>query len=234
MTQPEPLQNYQPRATFSTWVGVVLLFAIFGMLAFVALKMSPRGNDYEKKRAKARAEKLDAAQKENLTALTTYAWVDKSKGIARIPIDHAMQLMLVELPGKKPTAAGPIVAASPSAAPQTSPAPSAAASPAASASASPANPSASPAAKASATPAAVPSASTTPKPTSVSGHDSEAHNQPAAAANPPSAPPNTQPGPHTSPAATAPPAPAKKQVSPAPSAAPSAPGTPLPVRGKTP
>jgi hypothetical protein len=227
MTQPEPLQTYQPRSTFSTWVGVVLLFAFFGMLSFVALKASPRGNDYEKKRAKARAEKLDAAQKENLTALTTYGWVDKTKGVARIPIDHAMQLMLVELPNKKPTAAGPIAAASPAAAPQTSPAPSAAASPAP-------NASASPAASASATPAASPTASTTPKPTSVAGPKSEAHNQPAAAVNPPPAPPNTQPGPNASPAATAPPAPAKPQVSPSPSTSPSAPGTPLPVRGKTP
>jgi hypothetical protein len=223
MTQPEPLQNYQPRSIFSTWVGVVLLFAFFGMLAFVALKASPRGNEYEKKRAKARAEKLEAAQKENLTALTTYGWVDKTKGIARIPIDHAMQLTLAQLAEKKPTAAGPIVVASPSAAPQTSPAPGAAASPAAGASATPA-------AKASATPAA----STTPKPTSVTGPNSEAHNQPAAAANPPPAPPNTQPGPNTSPAASAPPAPAKAQKSPSPSASPSAAGTPLPVRGKTP
>jgi hypothetical protein len=223
MTQPEPLQNYRPRSIFSTWVGVVLLFAFFGMLAFVALKASPRGNDYEKKRAKARVEKLEAAQKENLTALTTYGWVDKTKGIARIPIDHAMQLTLAQLAEKKPTAAGPIVVASPTAAPQTSPAPSAAASPAAGASATPA-------AKASATPAA----STTPKPTSVTGPNSEAHNQPAAAANPPPAPPNTQPGPNTSPAASAPPAPAKAQKSPSPSASPSATGTPLPVRGKTP
>jgi hypothetical protein len=211
MTQPEPLQTYQPRSTFSTWVGVVLLFAFFGLLAFVALKASPRGNDYEKKRAKARAEKLDAAQKENLTALTTYGWVDKTKGVARIPIDHAMGLMLVELPNKKPTAAGPIAAASPAP-----------------------NASASPAASASATPAASPTASTTPKPTSVAGPKSEAHNQPAAAVNPPSAPPNTQPGPNASPAATAPPAPAKPQASPSPSPSPSAPGTPLPVRAKTP
>jgi hypothetical protein len=235
MTQPEPLQTYQPRSTFSTWVGVVLLFAFFGMLAFVALKASPRGDTYEKKRAKARAEKLDAAQKENLTALTSYGWVDKNKGIARIPIDHAMQLMLVELPDKKPTAAGPIAAASPSAAPQTSPAPSAAASPAPNASASPAaKANASPAASASATPAASPTASTTPKPTSVTGHNSEAHNQPAAAVNPPPAPPNTQPGPNKSPAASAPPAPANAQKSPSPSVSPPAPGTPLPVRGKTP
>jgi len=196
---------------FSTWLGVVLLFAFFGLLALVVLKAAPRGSDYEKKRAEARAKKLEEAQKENFTALTTYGWVDKNKGVARIPINQAMQIMLVELPDKKPKAAGPIAAASPSAAPEASPAPSA------SASASPS-----------------PSASTTPKPTSVSGPHSEAHNQPAAAVNPPNAPPNTQPGPNTSPAASAPPAPAKPQATPSPHASPSAPGTPLPVRGKTP
>jgi hypothetical protein len=216
---------------FSTWVGVVLLFAFFGLLAFVALKAAPRGDTYEKKRAKVRAEKLDAAQKENFTALTTYGWVDKTKGIARIPITDAMKLTVTELADKKPAAAGPIVAESPSAAPATSPAASPAASPVASPATSPAA-SAAPAASASATPAGSPS--TTPKPTSVTGHDSEAHNQPAAAANPPAAPPNTQPGPATTPAASAPPAPAKAPASPSPSPSPSAPGTPLPVRGKTP
>jgi hypothetical protein len=207
VTPTEPLQNYQPRPTLSTWVGVVLLFAFFGLLTLVVLRAAPRGNDYEKKRAKARAEKLEAAQKENLAALTTYGWVDKSKGIARIPINDAMKLTLAELAEKKPAAAGPIVAASPSVAPQTSPA-------------------------ASATPAA--SASTTPKPTSVTGPNSEARNQPAAAIKPPPAPPATQPGPNSGPAASPPSAAAKAQVSPSPSASPSAAGTPLPVRGKTP
>src|SRR5256885_14437955 len=131
---------------FSTWLGMVLLFAFFGLLALVLVKASPRGSNYEKKRAEARLKKLEDAQKENLAALNSYAWVDKSKGTARIPIDHAIGIMLVELADKKPTAAGPIAAASPSAAPQTSPAASA-------------SPSASPTA----------SATSTPKPTSVSG-----------------------------------------------------------------
>jgi len=211
VTPTEPLQHYQSRSTLSTWVGVVLVFAFFGLLTFVAVKASPRGSDYEKKRAEARAKKLEDAQKESLTALTTYGWVDKSKGVARIPINDAMKLTLAELAEKKPTTAGPIVAASPSATPQTSPAPSAAASPSASA-----------------------SASTTPKPTSVTGPNSEAHNQPAAAINPPPAPPKTQPGPNSSPAASPPSAATKAQVGPSPSASPSAAGTPLPVRGKTP
>src|SRR5436305_15231874 len=92
MTQPEPLHDYQPCSMFSTWIGVVLLFAFFGLLAFVAVKASPRGNDYEKKRAEARAKKLQDAQKENLAALTSYGWADKDKGVARIPIHDAMKL----------------------------------------------------------------------------------------------------------------------------------------------
>ena len=195
----------------------------------VMLRASPRGNTYEEKRAKVRAEKLEAAQKESLTALTTYGWVDKSKGVARIPITQAMQMTVAEMAQKKPAPAGPIAAPeqSPAAAtsPAASPAPSAAASPAASATASPS-------ASASATPAAA--LSTTPKPTSVTGPHSESHNQPAAAINPPPAPPGTQPGPAATPAAAPPSAPAKAQVSPSPSPSPSAPGTPLPVRGKTP
>ncbi|MEN3371354.1 MAG: hypothetical protein V7609_3497 [Verrucomicrobiota bacterium] len=193
----------------STWFGVVLLFAFFGLLVWVIVAASPRGNTYEKKRAKARAEKLDAAQKESLNALTTYGWVDKSKGVARIPINNAMEMTIAELAQKKPAPANPIAAAEQSPAPAASPA---------------ASPSASPAA----------SVSTTPKPTSVTGPDSESRNQPAAAIVPPPAPPNTQPGPGTTPAASPPSAAVKPPVSPAASASPTAHGTPLPIRGKTP
>src|SRR3954467_1605179 len=128
MPSNESLQHYQPRGMFSTWLGVVLLFSLFGLLAMVVIKASPRGTDYEKKRAEARLKKLEDAQKENVSALTTYGWVDKNKGVARIPINQAMQIMLVELPDKKPTAAGPIAAASPAASPAASASPGASAS----------------------------------------------------------------------------------------------------------
>jgi hypothetical protein len=206
---------------FSTWIGVVLLFAFFGLLALVIVRASPRGDTYEAKRAKVRAEKLEAAQKENMNALTTYAWADKAKGVARIPIERAMELTVAELAQKKPAAAGPI------AAPVTSPAPQTATSPAAPAT-SPAG-SATPAPSVTASPAP-----TTPKPTSVSGVHSESHNQPAAAINPPSAPPGSQPGPSATPGGSPPSSAAKAPASPTISPTPAAPGTPLPVRGKTP
>jgi hypothetical protein len=212
---------------------MVLLFALFGLIALVVVKASPRGNDYEKKRAKARAGKLEAAWKEYLPAMTTYAWADKAKGVVRIPIEHAMQLTLAQLADSKPAAAGPIAVPAPSAAPQTSPGPNAAASPGASAAASPAaNAAATPPAKASAPPAAEISA--TPKPKSVEGHDSETHAAPAAAVNPAPAPPNTQPGPNASPAASVPSQSAKAPLTPSPAPSPSVSGTPHPVSGKTP
>lgn len=122
---------------FSTWIGVVLLFAFFGLLALVVLNASPRGNTYEGKRAKARAEKLQAMHEETTKALTTYAWVDKNKGVVRIPITDAMKLTVAELSQKTPVPADPIaapaappVAASPApAAPPTSAAVHASASP---------------------------------------------------------------------------------------------------------
>lgn len=195
---------------FSTWIGVVLLFAFFGLLALVVIGASPRGDSYEEKRAKVRAEKLQAAREETTKALTTYAWVDKNKGVVRIPITDAMKLTVAELAPKAPAPANPI-------APQASP-------PAQGAAPTTASPAPSP----------ISSVSGTPKPTTVTGPHSEGQNQPAAAIKPPPAPPGTQPGASATPAAAPPPAAVKAPVSPSARPSPSAPGTPLPVRGKTP
>src|SRR3982074_3674881 len=120
MMPDEPLQKFQPRSTFSTWIGVVLLFAFFGLLALVVIGASPRGDSYEKKRARVRAEKLQALQEEKLTALTTYAWIDKSKGVARIPISEAMRITVAELAQKTPAPANPIATPAASPLPQSS------------------------------------------------------------------------------------------------------------------
>jgi len=197
---------------FSTWLGVVLLFAFFGLLALVVIGASARGNSYEKKRAKVRGEKLEALNKEKLTAITTYAWVDKSKGIVRIPVEAAMAITVADLSQKTPAPANPIAAADLTPSPQ-------------SAGAAAASPAPSPSANATGT----------PKPTAISGPNSESHNQPAAAINPPPAPPGTQPGPSNPPSASPPPAsnkptPAPSSVSPSPAAR----ATPSPVHKKTP
>src|SRR5215510_4027436 len=96
------------RAPFSTWLGIVCLFVLFGLIVLAVIGPSPRTSDYEEARAKKRMEKLKTLHEETQKELTTYAWLDKTKGIARIPIDRAMELAVAELTQKKPAPAGPI------------------------------------------------------------------------------------------------------------------------------
>src|ERR1043165_3394637 len=115
MADPESLRRiaHSP-APFSTWLGIVLLFAVFGVIVLAVVGPSPRRSDYEEMRAKKRMEKLKTEREETEKALNGYAWVDKNKGVARIPIGRAMQLTVAELAQKKPAAAGPIATPAPS------------------------------------------------------------------------------------------------------------------------
>jgi len=173
---------------FGAWLGIVLLFLFFGIFVLVLVAATPHGNTYEAKRAGAREKKLNDTRNAATQELTSYAWVDKGKGIARIPIDRAMQLTLRDLASKKPAPANPI--ATPAEAP---------------------TPAASPAPPVSPAPAA---ADGTPKPTSVQGINSENRGQPAAASNPPGAIPGTQPGPDAIPSASPSPSSGQPAVSP--------------------
>ena len=96
------------RAPFSTWLGIVCLFVLFGLIVLAIIGPSPRTSDYEEMRAKKRMEKLNALNEESQKELTTYAWVDKNKGVARIPIDRAMEVTVADLAQKKLAPAGPI------------------------------------------------------------------------------------------------------------------------------
>jgi hypothetical protein len=118
-TQSAPSIAYT-RAPFSTWLGIVCLFVLFGLIVLAVIGPSPRTSDYEETRAKKRMEKLKTLHEESQKELTTYAWVDKNKGVARIPIDRAMEVTVADLAQKKPAPAGPI--ATPAAQTQTAPA----------------------------------------------------------------------------------------------------------------
>jgi hypothetical protein len=114
------------RAPFSTWFGIVCLFVLFGLIVLAVIGPSPRTSDYEETRAKKRMEKLKTLHEESQKELTTYAWVDKNKGVARIPIDRAMEVTVADLVQKKPAPAGPIATPPAQTAPAgTSPAPAA-------------------------------------------------------------------------------------------------------------
>ena len=131
-------QVVHSRAPLSTWFGIVLLFALFGVIVLAVIGPAPRESDYEQTRAKKRTELLKTSREEAAKALTTYGWIDKSKGVARIPIERAMELTVAELAQQKPAAAGPIATpeaqAQPAASPnpaQVSPAPAGGAQPSA-------------------------------------------------------------------------------------------------------
>ena len=145
-------QVAQARAPLSVWFGIVLLFALFGVIVLAIIGPAQRGSDYEEGRAKKRVENLKTLREEADKALTTYGWIDKTKGLAHIPIERAMELTVAELAKQKPAPAGPI-AAPETQAPAGAPATAAPASPAPAASQTGgASPAASPAAQAPASP----------------------------------------------------------------------------------
>ncbi len=150
MAEPESLRQVaHSRAPLPTWLGIVLLFALFGIIVLAVIGPAPRGSTYEETRAKKRMENLKTVRDEAAKALTTYGWIDKKKGIAHIPIDRAMELAAAELAQRKPAPAGPIA----------TPEPQVAAAPASNAPASPApgvSPQTSPAQPAASAPAQTP------------------------------------------------------------------------------
>ncbi len=133
MADTESLRQVaRSRAPLSTWFGIVLLFALFGVIVLAVIGPAPRESDYEETRAKKRVDNLKTLREEAAKALTTYGWIDKNKGIARIPIERAMELTVTKLAQQKPAPAGPIATPEPqpSAAPA-SPAPAGSRQPAA-------------------------------------------------------------------------------------------------------
>ena len=190
----------------------MLLFCIFGLFVWAVMGAMPRTDTYERKRAEGRAEKLKKASEEWKAASESYGWVDKEKGVVRVPVKRAMELAVAELAQKKPAPAGPVGPEGGKAGMQVTapvtPAPGAA-------------------------PQAAPTAS--PKAIAVEGPGSESAGQPAAAANPPGAPAGSQPGPSSSP--PPPPSSTTRQFQRGggePTPVQSPPGPPLPVPGTTP
>ena len=241
MADPESIREaVRARAPFSTWVGVVFLFCLFGVIVLAVVGPAPRGDTFEETRAKKRFEALKTLREADAKELETYGWVDKNKGVVRVPIDRAMQLSLSELARQRPVPAYPIAAVAQAPAATAPEAPPTGAAPAAPAGAEP--PSAAGAAQSppagapppSPTASPPPQPTGTPKPISITGPKSEAGAKPAAAVQPAGAPPGTQPGASATPAASPQSSAAQPAAAASPTATPSAPGSPLPVRGATP
>src|SRR5437870_13272512 len=93
--------------SFGAWLGIVLLFLFFGIFVLVLVAATPHGNTYEAKRPEARDQKLNDTRNAATGELNSYSWVDKRKGIARILIDRALELTLLDFASDEPAPAHP-------------------------------------------------------------------------------------------------------------------------------
>ena len=110
-----------PALMMITGLVMVLLFCGF---VFFLVSQGQSIPNVEEVKAQGRLKNLADLNSENQKALMQYRWVDKSKGVVGVPIDRAMELVLVELQSNKPHPAGPMTQpAAPT--PQGSPTPAA-------------------------------------------------------------------------------------------------------------
>jgi Ca2+/Na+ antiporter len=103
-----------------TGLVMILLFCVFVIFLVSQGHSIP---DVDELKAQTRLKNLADLNVENQKVLTQYRWIDKNKGVVGIPIDRAMDLVLVQLQSAQPHPAGPVnTPAAPQ--PQASPAPS--------------------------------------------------------------------------------------------------------------
>lgn len=94
------------------------LAAGFLGLASLALLLRPTGITPDvvlEKAAAQRWEKLQKLKSDQEAEATTYGWVDKDKGVARIPVTKAVEMIVPRLRAENPRPAYPITTIAPSA-----------------------------------------------------------------------------------------------------------------------
>ncbi len=101
MTATDSTPAFQLRWYLSV---AVALFA-FVIVGVYSMRMARDTSGYDEDQARQRAEKLTAMQAQDAKTLGTPDWVDKDKGIVRIPIDEAMAQEIPVL-AAKPLAMG--------------------------------------------------------------------------------------------------------------------------------
>jgi cytochrome c len=106
MADETPNNNGHLSAIFT---GSVVILLSFGLFAILLAKQRQSISTADDQRREIRLKNLADLNAENQKILTQYRWIDKNKGIVGIPIDQAMNLVLVELQANKPHPAGPIL-----------------------------------------------------------------------------------------------------------------------------
>ena len=80
-------------------VGAILLFAVIVLLS--ALFLSVQQSEAEKKAQSAGPGNLRRMRAEQIQSLSEYRWVDAEKKIVAVPIDRAMDLLILEVAEEK-------------------------------------------------------------------------------------------------------------------------------------
>jgi phage tail sheath protein FI len=93
----------EPRkASFGlTFLLGALVFCLFIALASWWLRLTPAPESYDETRAAKRAKNLSDLHVTESQQLKNYAWVDKDKGLVRIPLERALALVLPELQARQ-------------------------------------------------------------------------------------------------------------------------------------
>ncbi|MGB8170003.1 MAG: hypothetical protein WCF18_21045, partial [Chthoniobacteraceae bacterium] len=88
--------------SFLVFCGSLLAVLIVAALFIFSIAAGPRPSDLDQKRAENRIAVRAKLEKEATDALTTEAWVDKAKGIVRVPVASVLGATAKELAAKKP------------------------------------------------------------------------------------------------------------------------------------
>lgn len=91
----------EQRKVSSGFLFGVCAIVIVGVLASAWLYFSGTQESYDERRAKVRIAKLAELNSADNKQLASYGWVSKEKGIARIPVEKAIELVTPELKNKQ-------------------------------------------------------------------------------------------------------------------------------------
>jgi hypothetical protein len=102
------IQESQPRSILPIFIGGLVMLGLFWGLNQLMRGWAPAEPDYETQRSDTRYQNLAALKQTNEQALTTYGWVNKERGIVRIPVERAIELVVPTLNAARPAPAYPI------------------------------------------------------------------------------------------------------------------------------
>jgi DNA polymerase III subunit gamma/tau len=91
----------QPNA-FLVFLGVAASISVVILIVGGVLARRPRIEDVDAARAAQRIEAREKLDQADRDALTTASWVDKEKGLVRLPVADAIKLVAQDLATKKP------------------------------------------------------------------------------------------------------------------------------------